>query len=62
MRLQLSKAQNLILRGRRILDNLKPTTRGKDKDWLGRKRQTGPDWLGRKQRTGPDWLGRKQDK
>ncbi len=62
MRLQLSKAQNLISRSRRIFTNLKPTTRRKDKDWLGRKRQTGPDWLGRQQRTGPDWLGRKQDK
>ena len=56
---QLSKAQKLISKGRRILAELKPTTRREGDDWLGRKQETGSDWLGRKQETGPDWLGRK---
>ncbi len=62
MRLQRTKVQILISKGRRLLTNLTPTTKRKDKDWLGRKQETGPDWLGRKQDTRPDWLGRKQDK
>jgi hypothetical protein len=57
-----AKAQNLISKGRKILTHLKPTTQSKNKDWLGRKQETGPDWLGRKKESGPDWLGRKKTK
>jgi hypothetical protein len=56
---QLSQAQKLISKGRRILAKLKPTTKREGRDWLGRKQETGLDWLGRKQERGPDWLGRK---
>ena len=55
-----SKPDSLISKSRRFLAGLTPRSVRKDRDWLGRKEETGRDWLGRKPEAESDWLGRKR--